>query len=208
MNGTFDSLDSQFDIDEPSSTITPIVRLRTAWINERCAPELLPFEEIAMESLLASIQKQVDLIESERNTDADTNFEMTLVMTEIERAKFIIRSYLRTRLHKLEKYAAFIVRNQEQMDKLSDDETRFVIGYVFISVVDPAYSRFQTLVEKHYMDSSLHSLPATMQKFDEEKGRATMCRFVSATPDCLTSSTWSGSRLCRRLQGKARYRRR
>jgi GINS complex subunit 4 len=43
----------------------------------------------------------VEYLRSDPNTSEEEHFRIVLVQTEAERVKFLIRSYLRTRLHKV-----------------------------------------------------------------------------------------------------------
>lgn len=43
----------------------------------------------------------VQLLRADPDTSEDEHFRIMLVQTEIERVKFVIRSYIRTRLHKV-----------------------------------------------------------------------------------------------------------
>ena len=43
----------------------------------------------------------MQLLRADPDTSEDEHFRIMLVQTEIERVKFVIRSYIRTRLHKV-----------------------------------------------------------------------------------------------------------
>jgi GINS complex subunit 4 len=43
----------------------------------------------------------VDTLRSDPHTSEEEHFKLVLVQTEMERVKFVIRSYVRTRLHKV-----------------------------------------------------------------------------------------------------------
>lgn len=43
----------------------------------------------------------IRVLRSDDRTSEEEHFRMVLVKTEIERAKFLVRSYVRTRLHKV-----------------------------------------------------------------------------------------------------------
>ena len=46
-------------------------------------------------------QKMVETLRSDPQTSEEEHFKLILVQTEMERVKFVIRSYVRTRLHKV-----------------------------------------------------------------------------------------------------------
>lgn len=51
-------------------------------------------------------QKMVDTLRSDPQTSEEEHFKLVLVMTEMERVKFLVRSYVRTRLWKVSPTAA------------------------------------------------------------------------------------------------------
>lgn len=102
---------------------SPIQQLIRHWMNERHAPDILPIQEQLLASILDHIRRQVrlsaplyrrktrsrliyqseavQLIRSDPGASQEEHFRIVLVQTEIERIKFIVRSYLRTRLFKV-----------------------------------------------------------------------------------------------------------
>jgi len=78
-----------------------------------------------------------------------------LVQTEIERVKFIIRSYIRTRLHKIEKCARYIAVTPEMHERLTQAE------------LDHA-RRYATLTETHFTRAVLQGLPDEQRSLDDQ----------------------------------------
>jgi len=103
-----------------------------------------------------------------------------LVQTEIERVKFIVRSYLRTRLFKIEKYARHITTSADVQSRMSATEQQHA-------------ARHASLTDDHFYQSVLQSLPEPQRSLDEapafvpsmitepDKTRAV---FVHARVDC------------------------
>lgn len=85
----------------PISLENDIDRLMRAWINERAAPELLYFEGHLMEHLKEQLEQQEEMVDAYRGQSVEGNFGLMLVETEMERVKYLIRSYARARLHKV-----------------------------------------------------------------------------------------------------------
>jgi len=77
-----------------------------------------------------------------------------LAQTEVERAKFVVRSYLRTRLFKIEKFARWIMTNPEIQQHLSENEVEHA-------------RRFARLIDQHFYNSVLQSLPPNQQTLDD-----------------------------------------
>ena len=97
--------------------------------NEKMAPELLPFQHRLVESVKKLILRQEkkirDQAASER--DADDRFYLNIIKMELERIKFIFKSYLRTRLLKIEKSYLYIVE-KDQSDLLSEAEQEYAFA--------------------------------------------------------------------------------
>lgn len=76
--------------------------LTQRWIAERAAPELLPFETELLARLGDRIRQQIAQLEVHTgNLEPAANLRLVLVQTELERVKFLVRTYLRVRLHKV-----------------------------------------------------------------------------------------------------------
>ncbi|KAG8999958.1 GINS complex subunit, partial [Tulasnella sp. JGI-2019a] len=90
----------QLAIDIPE---TPIARLIRAWTDERHAPDLLVFQGDLLDGLLQRLHEQAVMVthlQTDPNTTEEEHLRLTLVMTDMERVKFMVRSYVRVRLHK------------------------------------------------------------------------------------------------------------
>ncbi|KAI0643234.1 GINS complex Sld5 component [Trametes meyenii] len=137
---------------------TPFQQLIRHWMNERHAPDILPGQEMLLGRLLDHIRKQsndVELLRADPDSSEEEHFRIMLVQTEVERVKFVIRSYIRTRLHKIEKYARYISATPEMHGKLSKAE------------LDHA-RRYGRLVEYHFDQSVLQGLPEQQRSLEEE----------------------------------------
>ncbi|EOD46202.1 M-phase inducer phosphatase [Neofusicoccum parvum] len=77
--------------------------LTRLWVAERVAPEVLPYPDALVERILDRIRRQIELVEEQTgNMDPKTNFRLILYQTELERFKFLVRSFLRARIAKTE----------------------------------------------------------------------------------------------------------
>ncbi|KAI0300688.1 GINS complex Sld5 component [Multifurca ochricompacta] len=176
--------DLNFGVDHPPETL--LQQLVRHWLNERHAPDILPVQAEVLGALLDHIRRQTDTVQALRG-DPDTSeaehARIMLVQTEVERVKFVVRSYIRTRLYKalqIEKFARYIVATSEVQEKLSQAE------------LDHA-RRFAQLTENHFQASVLQSLPPHQQGLEDntpftppmisgpDKSRAV---FVHARDEC------------------------
>lgn len=101
MDIDIDNLLQTYDSTESSSN--DLQRLQTLWTAELAAPELLPYPGELVERLMQRLRQQLDVIEGlgAEYTDAREGFKNVILQTEVERVKYLLRVYLRTRLSKV-----------------------------------------------------------------------------------------------------------
>ncbi|KAI0919717.1 hypothetical protein AcV5_001703 [Taiwanofungus camphoratus] len=136
---------------------TPFQQFIRHWMNERHSPDILPGQEMLLGRILDHVRKQSDdvqLLRADPDSSEDEHFRIMLVQTEIERVKFVVRSYIRTRLHKIEKYARWISATPEVHEKLSKAELDYA-------------RRYARLVEYHFTQSVLQSLPPEQRSLED-----------------------------------------
>jgi GINS complex subunit 4 len=75
------------------------------------APELLPFQEKLIHNVSKLIGDQEREVQSTYGSSSDTDdrFYANILKMEIERAKYVLKSYLRVRIAKIEKHLYYIV---------------------------------------------------------------------------------------------------
>ncbi|KAI4247487.1 MAG: hypothetical protein L6R40_001435 [Gallowayella cf. fulva] len=145
----------------PSET-RDLQELTRAWVTERSAPELLPWPATLMERVLGRIHQQIEVVEEQvGNVDPKTNFRLIIIQTELERFKFLVRSFLRTRIAKIDKHALHILSNPTQTARLSAAELQYANSH-------------QTLLEAHYRSSFLSQFPTSLQRLDDTAGGISM----------------------------------
>ncbi|XP_078161987.1 DNA replication protein-like protein isoform X2 [Carex rostrata] len=80
--------------------VTDVELMRQAWRNEKAAPEMLPFKEALVRRLRDQIQLQEERAE-ELKSEGMEDVVVSLHHMDSDRALFLLKSYLRLRLHKL-----------------------------------------------------------------------------------------------------------
>ncbi|KAG0285822.1 GINS complex subunit [Linnemannia gamsii] len=106
-----------------------VAHLTQAWIDERAAPDLLQYQEQCIQRLLAKIEEQTLFIE-ELDPRNDTSVILSILyQTELERVKFVLRSYLRTRISKIERFCAFVLQDAATRKRLSRAELLYAEKY-------------------------------------------------------------------------------
>jgi len=141
--------------EEPKGT--PLEQLTRHWMNERHAPDILPAQENLLASLLDHLRRQseaVQLLRGDPSTSEEEHIRIMLVQTEIERVKFIVRSYVRTRLYKVERFARFIATNAEIQTRLTAAERDHAL-------------RHSKLTDQHFFLTVLQSLPEKQSHLDD-----------------------------------------
>ncbi|KAF9081180.1 GINS complex subunit [Mortierella sp. AD031] len=127
-----------------------VAHLTQAWIDERAAPDLLQYQEQCIQSLLSKIEEQTSVIE-EQDSRNDTSVILSILyQTELERVKFVLRSYLRTRISKIERFCAFVLNDGATRKRLSRAERHYA----------------ERATHQHYHNSFLSSLPQSLQQQD------------------------------------------
>ncbi|ONK61695.1 uncharacterized protein A4U43_C08F32610 [Asparagus officinalis] len=123
---------------------TDVELLKRAWRNEKAAPEILNFESELVQRSREQIQLLEETVEEFMETGAD-DLVVSLYQMDLDRTLFLLRSYLRVRLQKIEKYMIHISKT-DLWNRLSEQEQRFA-------------KRCSEIVEKHLKQSVLDKLP-------------------------------------------------
>ena len=105
---------AEVDSDAIPQETRDLQDLTRSWVAERVAPELLPYPESLMERVLERIRRQIELVEEQTgNMDPKTGFRLIVVQTELERFKFLVRSFLRARIAKVSSLPLIFTGNEE-----------------------------------------------------------------------------------------------
>ncbi|CDR41507.1 CYFA0S07e02982g1_1 [Cyberlindnera fabianii] len=172
MEVSFDDILRDFDRDtRPEGfDLTELKRrdlaeLTQAWISERMCPELLDYKEDLLERLLERIRQQVEFIEMNsielQTAEKDIKLHLMIVESELDRVNFLIRSYLRTRLSKIDKYTVHIRTSEDVVKRLSAEETTYMENH------------FKALVQL-YNSLFLSQMPEHLQALDDTGGGMSM----------------------------------
>lgn len=89
------------DVDDDRPAIH---QLTHAWLNERGSPELLPWPGDLVDTVMDQLQQQqaiLDSLMSDTATSDEEHFRLNLVQLDADRCRWLLRSFLRTRLDKV-----------------------------------------------------------------------------------------------------------
>ncbi|MCJ1405241.1 CorA metal ion transporter [Xylographa trunciseda] len=151
----------------PPAQSPDLQALTRAWVNERVAPEVLPWPEELMARVLRGVAKLVERVEEQTATmDPKTNFRVVIMQTELERWKFLVRSFLRARIAKIDKHILHYL-TAAQRTRLSASEIQYATTH-------------QNLLHEHYHSSFLAQFPVGLQKLDDTAGGIAMVEVPDA----------------------------
>ncbi|KAL7005632.1 GINS complex subunit [Cystobasidiomycetes sp. EMM_F5] len=106
-----------------------------------------------------------NILSSRASTKADEHERILLVQAEIERVRWLLRSYLRVRMDKLERFSAYIVRAGETGERGGQSAVRRKL-----SDVEWGYAeRYAALVKQHFVTSVTQNIPERLRRLDEEE---------------------------------------
>ncbi|KAI5361997.1 Putative DNA replication complex GINS protein SLD5 [Septoria linicola] len=141
--------------------------LTRAWINERTSPDLLPYPTDLIDRANNGIKRQIETIEDMTGSrDPSKNFTLVILQTELERMKFLVRSYLRARIAKIDTFP--IHYRSQFLQTEADDQP-------LLSTLEAQYlEAHQSLLAQHYHASFLSLFPQGLQRMDDASGGVTM----------------------------------
>jgi GINS complex subunit 4 len=145
---------------------TDVSRLKRAYFNEKCAPEILPFEHDLMRRVTESVDVQESTVAASRaaagsgTSSATDDLTAHVYHAELNRIRFLMRAYYRARLRKIETHAVHCLKEPDVLERLSDLEQRYASDYA-------------NIVEEHF-SSVLGQMPegyeSMVQQIIEEDG--------------------------------------
>ena len=155
---TYSSIDLEHEVanEDPRT-------LRKAIMNERAAPHILPYEQSAVEDLTEVIRNQQKIIDdvmdyqpkNKKEEIADDKFAASLYQMEVTRLNYIVTSYHRTRLRKIQQYPMHIYRDSELRQRLSKAELAFLSNYI-------------DLISRHMEQTVTNNLPPQFRSLTDE----------------------------------------
>ncbi|SCU91364.1 LAFA_0F03290g1_1 [Lachancea sp. 'fantastica'] len=166
------------------SPVEDFQTLMTHWRNERMSPELLPFPHLLMQRTLRRVQEQIEHIEmlsmgylDDASGSADTadgrsaalmsKLPLLGMEADLERLKFVLRSFLRCRLAKIDKHSLYLRQFSEEGAAIPLDEllSRQELEY---------HERHFAILLKLLNNSILRHLPPELQAIDDNDGSVKM----------------------------------
>ncbi|PWN22468.1 hypothetical protein BCV69DRAFT_292907 [Microstroma glucosiphilum] len=144
---------------------------RRLWVAERSCPEILAWSSAdggggerwrcdeTVDEVCAQIEEQMsilNLLSSDEGTSEEEHLRLSMVQLDVERSKWLLRAFLRTRLHKLESYA---------MHYSSLAPTR---RSQLLSPLEQAYlTKYTSIQHAHFSSSVLDYLPEPLRSLTD-----------------------------------------
>ncbi|KAJ9573539.1 hypothetical protein L9F63_009103 [Diploptera punctata] len=142
--------------EEPISAQKVLKTLEEVWLNEKLSPELLKHQTEVVDCMLDQVQQMEENVSKLRKND----FRVVVHRMELERIRYIVASYLRTRLDKIEMFT----------NKILDDEDKREPEEKYLSPKEFKFAReYSSLMESHLQALALKHMPTYVQKFDKSK---------------------------------------
>ncbi|OQR87755.1 hypothetical protein ACHHYP_08099 [Achlya hypogyna] len=147
---------ASFAEDIPEDNLNEDVdHLRVAWVNELNSPEILDFKGELLEDMFEQVQNQQAFVDEIARDQAkmteERAFANKLYQMEIDRIKYMIASYLRIRLAKIEKHTRHVLA--VLVSRLSQAEVDYATKYL-------------EMLESHFNDLALSKFPLEQRKLD------------------------------------------
>ncbi|KAM5264826.1 DNA replication complex GINS protein SLD5 [Ctenodactylus gundi] len=131
-----------------------IGRLEQAWMNEKFAPELLESKP----EIVECVMEQLDHMEENLKRVKKEDLKVSIHRMEMERIRYVLSSYLRCRLVKIEKFFPHVLekertRPEGEPSRLSPEEFAFAKEYMIHT-------------EAYLRNVALKHMPPNLQKVD------------------------------------------
>lgn len=137
--------------EDADEEIDWIALLRFAFVDERVAPDILVYKADIMASVEDLVSQQTEKI-AEMETNADLELERIIYEREMQRTKWLIKAYHRTRIQKLEQHVQYYLHHEQYTARLSPAELEYA-------------KRYFTLIGRHATQMILNQLPDGYQSF-------------------------------------------
>ncbi|KAI8617432.1 hypothetical protein BC830DRAFT_1062435 [Chytriomyces sp. MP71] len=146
-----EGLDREADDHEEDDVVT----LTRLWLSERNGAELLPFASDVIERTLELVAAQNASVDALATDESDAGFVHSVYSLELERIRFVLRSYMRTRIHKIETHTGALLKNPEYRARMSEDELAYA-------------EQFNRITLENYKKSFLdEACPPSLQTLDD-----------------------------------------
>lgn len=148
-------LDETLESEDEAITAEGVLRtLQEAWLNEKLSPEILPHKADHVQCMMEQIEQMEENIKKLDKND----FRVSLHRLELDRIRYLITSYLRTRIDKIESFPLNILDDESACDP--DDRVLSPSEYTFArEYITNMYTHFQSVLDG--MPQSMRNINAS-----------------------------------------------
>lgn len=114
-NFIFDNEDDEENVQLSSQELIEL--MEEIWVNEKFSPEILPNKIEVVDCVLG----QLSFMEKNISTLPSSDFKKGLHQLEIDRIRYVVTSYLRQRLEKIEMYVFHILKKEDERREQGED---------------------------------------------------------------------------------------
>lgn len=132
-----------------------ILQLESALRREKVSPEILMFEENLVNKVITRLEEKQEDLSTTPIENFEQQFDVLIYQLDIDRVKYLLSAYLRTRILKIQALAINIVL-KDQFSMLSTKEYSFVEKYFLIKT-------------NHFKKSFLLKIPEDFRKIEHEE---------------------------------------
>ncbi|CAL7938248.1 unnamed protein product [Xylocopa violacea] len=142
--------------EEELTAQSALLAIEEAWLNEKFAPEILPHQSDLVDCMLQQITHMEENIKRLEKGD----LRVMIHRMELDRIKFVISSYLRARLEKIEKYTIHIL--SQEANRSSEE--------CYLTTAELQFAKeFLASIETLFKTIALQHMPGTFQAFEVNK---------------------------------------
>lgn len=148
--------DLEIEEEEVLTAENALEAIENAWLNEKFSPEILPHKFDLVDCMLQQINHMEENMKRLKRDD----LRLMVHRMELDRIRFLISSYLRIRLEKIERYTIHILSEEAGREPdeayLTPEELRFAKDYL-------------GSVENLFKTVALQHMPTSFQGFEIDK---------------------------------------
>lgn len=162
-----------------SSNVNIYDELVKAMLNERMAPDLLPYQHKLINEVLTKLSNQQQYLSDSHEygdtnassgiVDGDFKLQLMIIETEIERLSYMLRLYLRSRLSKIDKYTIHYISETSNPEEGSQEDSLLVSK----QEMEYMHQHFKILTQL-YNNSFLKKMPHFLTFLDDTSGGQSM----------------------------------
>ncbi|KZC11098.1 PREDICTED: DNA replication complex GINS protein SLD5 [Dufourea novaeangliae] len=144
--------DGEQEVEELTAQ-SALLAIEEAWLNEKFAPEILPHQADLVDCML----QQITHMEENMKRLDKGDLRLMIHRMELDRIKFVISSYLRARLEKIEKHAIHILSQEANR---SPEECYLTTAELHFA------KEFLASIETLFRTLALQHMPGNFQTFE------------------------------------------